>query len=171
MNKCNENNSAFIDGANLFCGIKDSGWILDYRKFRIWLLEKYSVKKAYLFIGFVKKYEFLYRNLKNIGYILIFKETVSTKDGKIKGNCDADLVLSAAQGAYENLYDRVILVSSDGDYVSLVKFLVKRNKFKIILSPDIKCSLLLKRVGVKIVYLNDQKNILEAKNKKAPDTD
>lgn len=171
MNSCNENNSAFIDGANLFCGIKDSGWLLDYKKFRIWLLEKYSVKNAYLFIGFIKKYYFLYKNLKEIGYILIFKDTISIKNGMVKGNCDADLVLLTTQGAYENLYDKVILVSSDGDYSSLVKFLLKRNKFKAILSPDIKCSLLLKRTGAKIIYLNDQKNILNSKNKKAPDTD
>ena len=40
----------------------------------------------------------------------------------------------------------------------------------VILSPAIekRCSILLKRTGVKITYINDQKSILEARNEKAP---
>jgi len=51
--KKQENNFAYIDGANLHKGIESSGWKLDYRKFRVWLLEKYGVKKAYIFIGLI----------------------------------------------------------------------------------------------------------------------
>jgi len=42
-----ENNFAYVDGANLHKGIAELGWRLDYRKFRVWLLEKYGVSKAY----------------------------------------------------------------------------------------------------------------------------
>jgi len=44
---------------------------------------------------------------------------------------------------------------------------------EIILSPNTekKCSILLKRTGAPIAYLNDQSSILEAKNEKAPDAD
>ena len=31
-----EKNYAYIDGANLHKGVQDTGWILDYKKFRIW---------------------------------------------------------------------------------------------------------------------------------------
>jgi len=41
-----ENNFAYIDGANLHKGIAGFGWMLDYARFRIWLSEKYSVKKV-----------------------------------------------------------------------------------------------------------------------------
>ncbi len=41
-------NYAYIDGANLYQGILSSGWRLDYRRFRVWLLEKYGVKTAYI---------------------------------------------------------------------------------------------------------------------------
>ena len=76
---------------------------------------------------------------------------------KAKGNCDADLVLKATQDAYENTFDKAILVSSDGDYAPLVKFLNERSKFECILSPydTEKCSILLKRTSVKISYLSD----------------
>jgi len=46
-----ENNFAYIDGANLYNGSNSLGWKLDYRRFRVWLKDKYSVERAYLFIG------------------------------------------------------------------------------------------------------------------------
>ena len=54
------NNFAYIDAANLYRGIKSSGWNMDYQRFRIWLSEKYKVKSAYLFIGLIPKYKELY---------------------------------------------------------------------------------------------------------------
>jgi len=41
-----QNNYAFIDSQNLNLGIQKLGWKLDYRKFRIYLAEKYGIKKA-----------------------------------------------------------------------------------------------------------------------------
>ena len=139
--KKQENNFAYIDGANLHKGIESSGWKLDYRKFRVWLLEKYGVKKAYIFIGLIPKYSDLYKYLQECGYTLVFKEVV---------------------------YD------SDGDYAGLVKFLQKKHKLFAILSPrnTEKCSILLKRTGAKISYINDQRSNLELFQKeKAPDGD
>jgi len=65
------------------------------------------------------------------------------------------------------------IVSSDGDYAGLVKFLKEHGKFKIILSPHTKdlCSILLKRTNAPIAYLNDQKSILRVRKEKAPDAD
>ena len=48
-----ENNYAYIDGANLHRGNASLGWNLDYKKFRVWLSDKYSIKTAYLFLGMV----------------------------------------------------------------------------------------------------------------------
>lgn len=169
-----ENNFAYIDGANLHKGVKDFGWRLDYKRFRIWLKEKYSVERAYLFIGFIPKYNDLYTFLQKSGFTLIFKETTYDINGKVKGNCDADLVLAAACDTFENSYSKSVLVSSDGDYAGLVKFLLKKNKFKTLLSPDIHCSILLKRINASISYLSDKRNILEDIDrfyKKAPDAD
>ena len=158
-----ENNVAYIDGANLYSGMKTLGWKLDYRSFRIWLSEKYSVKQAYLFIGMMAKNKDLYTSLQEQGYTLVFKEVIYDKDGKAKGNCDADIVVKAMEDAYENSFEKVMLVTSDGDYASLVKFLISKNKFDTILSPAIeeRCSVLLKRTGASIVYINDKKSTLE----------
>ena len=50
-----ENNFAFIDSQNLNLAIRSLGWKLDFKRFRIYLEEKYGVKKAYLFIGFMEE--------------------------------------------------------------------------------------------------------------------
>lgn len=159
----NENNFAFIDGANLHCGMIVLGWNLDYKKFRIWLTEKYSVTRAYIFLGNIPKFGKLYTHLQECGYTLVFKEVVYDGNGKPKGNCDADLVLKAIEEYYENKYDNAVIVSSDGDYSSLISFLASKNKLKVILSPadKTKCSILLKRTGAKISYINDQRSNVE----------
>jgi uncharacterized LabA/DUF88 family protein len=167
--KKQEKNFAYIDGANLYNGVGSLGWKLDYRRFRVWLKEKYSVERAYLFIGLVAKNKDLYTYLQEAGFTLVFKETVCDGNGKIKGNCDADLVLFAVRDAYENAYKKTVIVSSDGDYAGLVKFLIEKEKLKILLSPSKseKCSILLKRTSAPIAYLENQKKILQF-NRKNP---
>ena len=167
-----ENNFAYIDGANLYNGIKSSNWELHYQRFRVWLLEKYSIQTAYLFLGLISEYKDLYTRLQKDGFILVFKDVIYDDNGKPKGNCDADLVLHVVRDFYERKFDRAVIVSSDGDYASLVKFLQESKRILSILSPyqAEKCSILLKRTGVSISYLSEQKYIL-SKNKKAPDRD
>jgi len=173
MMKTDGNNFAYIDGANLHKALEQAGWKLDYARFRIWLREKYSVEQAYIFIGLIPRYKDLYTYLQQCLFTLIFKEVVYDNDGKPKGNCDADLVLQAVCDTYEQKCDCVIIVSSDGDYAGLIKFLQKQRKLQVILSPAIpaKCSILLKRTGAVISYITDQRSILEAQNEKTPDVD
>ncbi|MDD5750099.1 MAG: NYN domain-containing protein [Candidatus Pacebacteria bacterium] len=173
MSKDQQNNYAYIDGANLHRGIAGFGWKLDCKRFRVWLAEKYSAKSAYIFIGLIPKYKDLYKYLQECGFTLVFKEVVYDGEGKAKGNCDADLVLQVVRDTYENKFDKSIIVSSDGDYASLIKFLKERDKLKIILSPHNKklCSILLKRTDAPIAYLNDQINILQVIKEKAPAKD
>ena len=169
--KTREKNFAYIDGANLHKGVKELGWKLDYRRFRVWLKDKYAVERAYLFIGLVPKHKEIYTFLQEAGLTLVFKETTYDGNGNVKGNCDADLVLWVVRDSYEHAFEKAIIVSSDGDYASLVKFLKERDKLGAVLSPNDKCSILLKRTNARIAYLNDQRSVLELKNKRAPDKD
>lgn len=159
------NNYAFIDSQNLNLGIQKLGWNLDYKKFRLYLKEKYHVERAYMFIGFVAGNQKLYDNLQEAGFFLKFKPTIPDENGKIKGNIDADLVLQAMVDYYS--FDKAIIVSSDGDFYSLVAYLYKNGKLKAVLSPDKKrCSSLLKQSGrEKMWYMNQLKDKLEYKKK------
>lgn len=44
-------NYAFIDSQNVYLGIKERGWKLDFHKFRRFLKEKYKVEKAIIVSG------------------------------------------------------------------------------------------------------------------------
>lgn len=171
--KNKENNFAYIDGANLHRGLHDLGWKLDYARFRVWLSDKYHISRAYIFIGLIPKYKDLYQYLQESGFTLVFKEVVYGGDGKPKGNCDADLVLQAVRDSYEHNFDNAVIVSSDGDYASLARFLKEQGKLRIVLSPHTKdqCSILLKRLNVPIGYVNDQRSILQIRKEKTPDAD
>lgn len=157
-------NIAYIDAANLDKALRDKtiNWKLDYTRFRIWLKEKYQIERAYLFIGLIPKYKDLYTSLQESGFTLIFKE-VLYQNGKPKGNCDADLLMQASSDMYEGYLQKAVLVASDGDYSPLVKILLAKGKLEVILSPALptKCSVLLKRTGAPIAYINDQRSILE----------
>lgn len=165
-------NIAYIDGANLHKSQKLINWKLDYRRFRVWLKDKFGIDKAYIFLGYVAEYKYLYEKLTNSGFVLSFKEITRGSDGQVKGNCDADLVVKVMSDSYENRDIKVLLVSSDGDYAGLVKFLLEKDRDIKILSPyqSNRCSILLKRSGVKIFYLTDQIEKLSVKEK-TPDED
>lgn len=161
--KTDKKTICYIDGANLHKSIGALGWKLDYRVFRRWLEQKYGVDAVYIFIGLVPANKSLYVQLQEYGYILVYKEITYDGDGKVKGNCDADLVLKAAQDFYEGRLTRAILVASDGDYSSLVAFLKERDVFRVLLSPSNNCSFLLRKLNISIVYLNMLRNKLSRK--------
>lgn len=139
-------NYAFIDSQNVNLGIQESGWKLDWRKFRIYLREKYGVETAYIFIGYIEENQDLYQSLQKSGYILIFKEILRGKDGFVKGNCDAELVLQAMID-YDK-YEKAVIVSGDGDFACLVRHLWKQEKLgKVLVPNDKKYSALLKKAA------------------------
>lgn len=127
---------AFIDSQNVNLAIRDQGWELDFSRFRKYLSEKYSVSKAFLFIGYVPKNQQLYIQLQNAGYIIIFKPCMFLRDGSVKGNVDAELVLHAMI-EYQN-YDQAVLVTGDGDFACLVDYLSKQGKLLKLLVPNVK---------------------------------
>ncbi|MEA3273678.1 MAG: NYN domain-containing protein [Patescibacteria group bacterium] len=160
-----QKNYAFIDSQNLNLGIQSLGWKLNYKRFRIYLREKYQIKVAYLFIGYIPKNQDLYSSLQEYGYVLVFKPTLPDKQGNIKGNVDADLVLQAMLD-YKK-YNKAVIVTSDGDFYSLVKYLYKQQKLKFVISPYVKtCSVLLKKTAKeKIVFMANLKEKLGFKEK------
>ena len=139
-------NSAFIDSQNVNLGFRALGWKLDWQRFRIYLRERYGVGKAFLFIGYIPENQQLYTSLQQAGFILVFKPVLQTKEHGAKGNVDADLVLKAMT-EYGN-YEKAVIVTSDGDFYSLVEYLYGKGKLETVLSPSAaKCSLLLKRTA------------------------
>ena len=155
----------FIDGNNFYLGAKKSGWKVDPVRFKKWLDNKFSVTTAYYFIGRVKGKEWLYEILESAGYKIVYKPTIRTKDG-VKGNIDADLVLQVMID-YPN-YDKAIIVTSDGDFYSTVRYLRENNKLLYVISPYSKkllSKLLCKEAGSRILFLEQIKNLVQYKKR------
>lgn len=161
---------AFIDSQNLNLGtsvdIKRNGkliykgWKLDFKKFNIYLKDKFRVFKALLFIGYIKENNSLYKKLRDFGYELVFKPTVNDSSGKPKGNIDAELVLHCAAVEFKN-YDKAIVVSGDGDFHCLFEYLEKNKKLDKIIIPNTKSeSSLLRRFHKYKVFLEFERQKL-----------
>ena len=155
-----QNNYAFIDSQNLNLSIRSQGWVLDFRRFRQYLQDKYRVTKAFLFIGYVYENQALYTGLQKDGYILVFKPTLKLPSGKIKGNVDAEIVLHAMI-EYEN-YHKALIVTGDGDLYCLVDYLIKNGKLLKLLVPNKNSfSSLFRRLVPHMAFMNDLRNKLE----------
>lgn len=123
-------------------GTIQNEWRVDLFKFRTYLRDKYSVTEAYYFLGYVSETEQdLYNNIQKAGFIISFKKHDSTLMGTKKGNVDTDIVFEIMKNLIDNKnFDKIILVSGDGDYIKIVDYLIKKNKFKKILFPNRKFS-------------------------------
>ena len=164
-----ENNYAFIDSQNLNLSIRELGWKLDYKRFRTYLNEKYGVTKAFLFIGFIEGNNNLYISLQEAGFICIFKPTLKYQNGTTKGNCDAELVLQAMVEYFN--YSKAVVVTGDGDFYCLIKYLIEQDKLKALIIPNrYKFSALLKFKICQpfLRFINDLKTKLEYKKEKTP---
>jgi len=163
---------AFIDSQNLNLGTNKNiynkkgkriykGWKLDFKKFRIYLSDKFHVSKAFLFIGHIPQNERMYKRLSSYGYNIIFKPTTKDDFGKPKGNIDAELVLHSAAIEYPK-YNKAVIVSGDGDFYCLHQYLKKRNKLLKIIIPNIKSqSSLLTRFQKYKIFIYFKKDKLE----------
>jgi uncharacterized LabA/DUF88 family protein len=134
-------NFAFIDGQNLYMNTAKkeiNAWKINLVRFRIYLGRKYNVEKAYYFLGYVQETnQELYEEIQSAGFVLVFREHNPAMIGKKKGNVDSDIIFHIMKKLYKQEdFNKVILVSGDGDYKLLVDFLVEEGRFEKILFPD-----------------------------------
>ncbi|NBD73438.1 NYN domain-containing protein [Patescibacteria group bacterium] len=134
-------NIAYIDGQNLHLGTtkRDPVWWVDLARLRVYLEKKYHVDRAYYYLGYVQDdepYQRLYEEVQTSGFVLVFREHNSAMKGTKKGNVDSDIIFSIMKRMYyREKFEKIVLVSGDGDYKQLVDFLIEENKFEKILFP------------------------------------
>ncbi len=184
----NKPNLAFVDAQNMHFGttkcyncadklkknIRDMGlidctcgmaWEINLAKLRIYLKENYNVSEAYYFLGNLQdKNADIYNRIQKAGFILIFKEHNDKLKSKKKGNVDADIVFEAMKNLIDNeSFNKIILISGDGDYKKLVDYLITKNRFKKILFPNKKfASSLYKELGGEAFdYLENLKSYIQ----------
>lgn len=170
MNNAQQKVYAFIDSQNLNLGVLDSGWKLDFKKFRVYLKDKFGVSEAFLFIGYIPGNEALYTFLQRAGFILIIKPTLLIKKENepdkvtVKGNVDAELVLHTM--IEWNNYDKAVIVTGDGDFHCLLEHLESNKKLANLIIPNRrKFSALLRRFRSFFVFMDGLEQKLSRKTK------
>jgi uncharacterized LabA/DUF88 family protein len=173
------NNFVFIDGANLHYTYEsgDLDWRIDYSKLILFLKAKYNVTFAYYFLGEIDENSNTYRELESYGYNLKLKtpskyteeeeycpycwKVIAPELTKYKSDCDSFMTLEIISNM--SLYDKAVVITSDGDFDELIKELVRKDKLRLLFAPCRKgCSKLLKRAAVdKIAYIDDFRADLE----------
>lgn len=166
-----ENNIAFIDWQNLHLWTHSENWMVDFKRFRIYLKDKYNVNEVYYFLWFLSTdQQELYTKLQKSGFILIFKEHSSELIGNKKWNVDVDIVFEIMKKTInEKDFDKIILVSWDGDYIKLVKYLIEKWLFKKILFPNKKHSSLYNKIKYNYwcnLWVKNIRNKIEYKKRK-----
>lgn len=136
--KQREKNIAFIDGQNLHLSTQSDKRKIDMNKFRVYLRDKFNVTEAYYFLWYISEEEQdLYTMLQNAWFIVLFREHTSTLKGTKKWNVDVDIVFEIMKRVHETKdFDKIVLVSGDGDYVKLVKRLIQHQLLKKIIFPN-----------------------------------
>lgn len=134
----NQTNLAFIDWQNLHLGTRSGWWTVDFTKLRIYLREELHVNEAYYFLWVIDTEEQeLYTMLQKAGFIVIFREHYASMTGDKKWNVDTDLVFEVLRCMIDRQdRDQMVLVSWDGDYIKLVKYLIKHKRLAKILFPN-----------------------------------
>ena len=158
MNK--ENNIAFIDAQNLHLWTQTENWKIDFKRFRIYLKEKFKVDEAYFFLWFINDdHQTMYRKIQKAGFILEFRDHNSNMLWKKKWNApwkkspwgvDVDIVYDVMHRLLEeNDFNKIVLVSWDGDYIKLVKYLIRKDRLNKILFPNKNFSSLYRKIQPK----------------------
>lgn len=137
----------FIDSANLIFGAKATGkWKVDFSKLFKYLKNKYQTNKIFYYTGFKPKSSDIQKikKLETIGYIVKSKplkfinqksiiqknqcpkckynwDKIINKPPLVKANCDVDLTLDVLQ--HQSLFDQIIVLSGDGDFLVLYQYL------------------------------------------------
>ena len=128
-----ENNIAFIDGQNLS---KSLSWNIDYRRFKVYLKDKYNISEIYYFLWYVDWQNSLYQNLQKAGFILIFNSKWENLKSNKKWNIDVNLVFEAMKKFAEKDFDNFLLVSWDWDFFNMIDYFIEQWKFIRILFPS-----------------------------------
>ncbi len=158
MDEDTKPNYAFIDTHNIICGMENLGWRIDWLNFRKYLRKKYLIGKAFIFVGYISRYKEQYQYFTNCGFEVVFKDVYNKQ-----ANVDVELTMQIFIEI--NNFDRAIIVSGDGDFVSLIKYLKTQNKFeKVMATSLLETSRALRQtVSGEVMFLSEIRHLIEQK--------
>ena len=123
----------FIDNSNIFQGFRKYNIRADYEKLKNLIARGRKLQKIFLYEGIVypmspKKKKWYEELSERSEYIIKASFDKIASSGAIEKKVDINLAIDIISLAYENTYDTAVLVSGDGDFVSVIKKVKELNK-------------------------------------------
>lgn len=134
--------AVFIDASNIYFSQKTLGWKIDFKRLLNYFKEECNLVSVSFYSSINpdnSKERKFHDFLEIIGYTVRHKEIKFIKNeeevkfgGHHKGNIDVDLTIDAISS--KDTYDSFVLLSGDGDFESLIKFLKSYEKYCLVIS-------------------------------------
>ncbi|HMY80525.1 MAG TPA: NYN domain-containing protein [Candidatus Absconditabacterales bacterium] len=154
-------NIVYIDVQNTHKATQKLGWLIDWKKFFIYLKDKGRANTIYYAVGYISENQGWYDTLSAIGYTMLYKETIRLPNGETKGNVDIDIAIKVLLDFYEGGLTKTYLITNDGDYNTLIKMCQQKGIRGKLFTPDIHtASTLLKKIDNPI-DINDIKHKIQ----------
>jgi uncharacterized LabA/DUF88 family protein len=129
----------FIDVANVVYSLRDLRWRIDYKKLQTYFNSQAKLADIYFYYSTQKDNNGqanLLALLARKGFKLVVKEVkaIKVKNGAYiyKGNCDVELAIDTID--LLPAYDTAVLLSGDGDFAPLVKYVQRHGKRVVVIS-------------------------------------
>lgn len=165
-----------IDLENIIGGSHE---ISNERDFKITLKKQFTQK----LISFLEKERhiidtetlvYLYTQFANKYQVVSFREILSSNvtlryllAKQASGNVDTDVTLAVDTMSLLNSFDHFILVSGDGDFIPLLDYLEKQNKYISVVSNKNSFNLYLSKRASNVIFLpNDFLDIVKEKDER-----
>jgi len=161
---------AFIDATNIIYGASNYGWQMDFNKLINYLKERFHCTKIFYYAGIdnknTKQLKF-YKKLQQFGYELRLVPVKIFKDGKKKADVDSRMTFEMMK--YILKYDQAVVMSGDGDYYWVLKYLITTKNRIFLISHRQNTALELKKLfSYRYISLDDIKHRLVLNQTKTP---
>lgn len=170
-----------IDASNFHYYLVKAGWQIDWVKFKSFFESRYDFPMFFYYEGVPSKSQYFDINAghslsdfiqakKNKLNYFTFLKTLSFKvrqkpvgrvydntSGQFKHKCnfDVELTIDALDGIES--FDIFVLLSGDGDFVKLIKYLKGKKKKTVVIAPSDRFSDNLEKAANQVIYLEDLK--------------
>lgn len=165
---------AFVDASNIIYRPTDKDfWKIDVKKLLLYLKHRFGVSRVFYYGGVDENDTVqtrLYRNFEKWGYELRLNpiKRFTNERGERYTKADVDSRMTFEMMRYKDEYDRVLVLTGDGDFLWVLEYLMKEKKkaMWLLSSPTKTAKELRKLFGYRFINFDDTRRWIEYQPKK-----
>ena len=126
MIKDNKTN-IYIDASNILISLRNDNYKPNVERFFVYLNDKFRPDHIFYFTPKYKKEEEINKIISNINKVNIIYKEIYNENSKLKTNCDVEIAFQIMKDVLIEKIKNIILVSGDGDFVSVLDYAKEKN--------------------------------------------